>query len=147
MSRRSTPSIVMRPASGSCSRATSAASVLLPDPVSPTRARRRAGRDVQRDPGDGRDVAAGVGEGRRPRAGRALDPGRVDVDRAAGSSTSTGRSRYSKIRANSASELINDTPTLSRPTIGRKSPACSAVNATSVPIVSIPAVNGRPAVR
>ena len=32
------PSIVMRPASGSCSRATSAASVLLPDPVSPTSA-------------------------------------------------------------------------------------------------------------
>ena len=43
--------------------------------------------------------------------------------------------------------LTSETPTLSSPTTGRKSPACSAVNATSVPMVSIPAVNGRPADR
>ena len=65
----------------------------------------------------------------------------------AGSSTSTGRSRYSKIRANSASELTSWTPTLSSPISGRNSRPCSAVNATRVPIVIVPAVIGSPALR
>ena len=65
----------------------------------------------------------------------------------AGSSMSTGRSRYSKIRANSASELITDTPVLSSPVTGRKRLFCRVVNAIRVPIVMTPAVTGRPAAR
>ncbi len=65
----------------------------------------------------------------------------------AGSSTSTGRSRYSKIRANSASELITETPVLSRPVSGRKRLFCRVVNATRVPMVIAPAVTGSPAAR
>ena len=51
------------------------------------------------------------------------------------------------MRANRASELARVTPTFSRPINGRKSPACSAVNATSVPMVMWPEVAGRPANR
>ena len=65
----------------------------------------------------------------------------------AGSSTSTGRSRYSKIRANSASELITETPVLSSPVSGRNRLFCRVVNAISVPMVIAPAVTGRPAAR
>jgi hypothetical protein len=60
---------------------------------------------------------------------------------------SIGRSRYSKMRANRASELTSDTPTSSRPISGRNSPACSVVNAIRVPIVIPPPVTGRPAPR
>ena len=65
----------------------------------------------------------------------------------AGSSMSTGRSRYSKIRANSASELITETPMLSRPVSGRNRLFCSVVKAIRVPMVMTPAVIGRPAAR
>ena len=65
----------------------------------------------------------------------------------AGSSTSTGRSRYSKIRANRASELTTDTPVLSRPVSGRKRLFCKVVKATRVPMVIAPAATGRPAAR
>ena len=51
------------------------------------------------------------------------------------------------MRANSASELVSDTPTLSRPISGRNSPACRAVKATRVPMLSVPAAPGRPAPR
>ena len=56
---------------------------------------------------------------------------------------STGRSRYSKIRANNASELTSDTPTPSNWVSGRNRPLCSVVNAMRVPIVSV--VPGSPA--
>ena len=62
-----------------------------------------------------------------------------------GSAMSTVRSWYSKIRANSASELATWTPTSSSPESGRKIPACSEVKATRVPIESAPTVQGRPA--
>jgi len=65
----------------------------------------------------------------------------------AGSSTSTGRSRYSKIRANRASELITETPVLSSPVIGRNRLFCRVVKAISVPMLTVPAVTGRPAAR
>jgi hypothetical protein len=65
----------------------------------------------------------------------------------AGSSTSTGRSRYSKIRANSASELITETLVLSRPVIGRNRLPCRVVKATRVPMLTAPAVTGSPAAR
>ena len=51
------------------------------------------------------------------------------------------------MRANRASELTSDTPTLSRPVIGRNSPFCSVVNAIRVPMVMVPAVIGSPADR
>jgi hypothetical protein len=60
---------------------------------------------------------------------------------------STGRSRYSKILANKASELVSETPTFNRPINGRNSPACRVVKATRVPIVMVPAVTGSPADR
>ena len=53
---------MIRPLVGSYSRAASEASVVLPDPVSPTRASVLTGRDVQVDAGDGGPVRAGVGE-------------------------------------------------------------------------------------
>ena len=65
----------------------------------------------------------------------------------AGSSISTGRSRYSKIRANSASELITETLVLSRPVSGRNRLFCRVVKAIRVPMVIAPAVTGRPAAR
>jgi hypothetical protein len=49
------------------------------------------------------------------------------------------------MRANRASELTSDTPTLSRPMSGRNRPDCRAVKATSVPIVRV--VPGSPAPR
>jgi len=52
-----------------------------------------------------------------------------------------------EIRANRASELVSDTPTLSSPMSGRKSPDCKAVKAIKVPIVIVPAVMGSPALR
>ena len=48
---------------------------------------------------------------------------------------STGWSRYSKIRSNSASELCTSIWTPSRLPIGKNSRVCSVVKATSVPIV------------
>ena len=60
---------------------------------------------------------------------------------------STGRSRYSKTRWNSASELTTWTPVLSRPISGRNSWPWSAVNAIRVPIVMVPRVMGSPALR
>jgi hypothetical protein len=51
------------------------------------------------------------------------------------------------MRANRASELVIDTPTLSSPISGRNRPDCRAVNATMVPMVSRPAVPGKPALR
>jgi hypothetical protein len=51
------------------------------------------------------------------------------------------------MRANSARELVSVTPTPSRAISGRNRPACRAVNATSVPMLSVPAVIGRPALR
>ncbi len=65
----------------------------------------------------------------------------------AGSSTSTGRSRYSKIRANRASELITETLVPSRPVIGRNRLFCRVVKAIRVPMLTVPAVTGRPAAR
>ncbi len=59
--------------------------------------------------------------------------------RAPGSSTIAGvRSRYAKIRANSASEVCTSSATRSRLTIGNSSRVCSVVNATSVPADSSP---------
>jgi hypothetical protein len=49
---------------------------------------------------------------------------------------STGRSRYSKIRSKSASELWTSTEMLSRLPIGAKSRVWSVVKATSVPTIS-----------
>ena len=63
----------------------------------------------------------------------------------AGSSTSTGRSRYSKIRANRASELITETLVLSNPVSGRNRLFCKVVKAIRVPMLMMPAVFGRPA--
>ena len=60
---------------------------------------------------------------------------------------SMGRSWYSKIRLNSASEAVTSTPTFSRPISGRKRVPWSAVKATSVPMVIPPDVAGRPATR
>ena len=48
---------------------------------------------------------------------------------------STGRSRYSKIRSNSASEDSTSVCTPSSDWIGNSSRVCSVVNATTVPIV------------
>ena len=47
---------------------------------------------------------------------------------------STGRSRYSKIRSNSASEASMSAWTPSSDWIGNSSRVCSVVNATTVPI-------------
>ena len=47
---------------------------------------------------------------------------------------STGRSRYSKTRSNSAWEVWISTPTFSSDWIGKKSRVCRVVKATSVPI-------------
>ena len=60
---------------------------------------------------------------------------------------SIGRSWYSKIRLNSASDAVTSTPTLSSPINGRKSVAWRAVKATRVPMVMPPDVAGRPATR
>jgi hypothetical protein len=51
---------------------------------------------------------------------------------------STGMSRYSKTRSNSAEELLRSTPTLSSDWIGQKMRVCSVVNATTVPIETAP---------
>jgi hypothetical protein len=48
---------------------------------------------------------------------------------------STGRSRYSKIRPNSASEVWTSIPTPSSDCSGKKRRVCSVVNATSVPML------------
>ena len=50
------------------------------------------------------------------------------------SSRSTGRSRYSKIRSNSAPDVWMSMPTDSSWPMGKKSRVCSVVNATTVPI-------------
>ncbi len=55
----------------------------------------------------------------------------------AGGSTSTGRSRYSKIRWNSASELCSSTPVWISDTAGRNRVCCNDTNATSVPSEAI----------
>ena len=47
---------------------------------------------------------------------------------------STGRSRYSKIRSNSASDASTSAPVESRLWIGNSSRVWSCVNATTVPI-------------
>jgi hypothetical protein len=47
---------------------------------------------------------------------------------------STGRSRYSKIRPKSASEVCTSRPTESSDWIGNSTRVCSVVNATTVPI-------------
>ncbi len=60
---------------------------------------------------------------------------------------STGRSRYSKTRWNSASEATTWTPVLSSPISGRNSWPWSAVKAIRVPMVMVPAVTGSPALR
>ena len=59
----------------------------------------------------------------------------------------TGMSRYSKIREKSARDAVICTPTFSTPISGRNKLACSAVNATRVPMVIPPEVAGRPATR
>nr|BFE70901.1 hypothetical protein GCM10020092_042020 [Actinoplanes digitatis] len=92
--------------------------VLLPEPVAPTRAS-----DVPAGTSRVTPATAGVvlpgyanvtsSKRRWPRTGRSRRTG------SAGSSTSTGRSRYSKMRANRASELVSETPTPSRPISGR----------------------------
>ena len=51
---------------------------------------------------------------------------------------STGMSRYSNTRSNSALELWMSTPTLSSDWIGMKMRVCSVVKATTVPIVTAP---------
>ena len=51
------------------------------------------------------------------------------------------------MRLSRAIELIHWAPTLSRPMIGRKIWLCSAVNATTVPIVMLPVMAGNPAAR
>ena len=61
-SRTSTPSRVTRPAVTSKSRPTSAVSVVLPEPVAPTRATVSPGRDVEVDAVEHRPVGARVGE-------------------------------------------------------------------------------------
>ncbi len=60
------------------------------------------------------------------------------------SSISTGRSRYSKIRSKSASDVWMSIPTESSEPTGKKSRVCSVVNATTVPRSMSPA-NGCPA--
>jgi hypothetical protein len=50
---------------------------------------------------------------------------------------STGRSRYSKTRSNSASEVWMSMPTLSSWPIGKNSRVCSVVNATRVPMLML----------
>ncbi len=50
---------------------------------------------------------------------------------------STGMSRYSKIRTNSACEVWMSTPTDSRLCIGKNIRVCSVVNATRVPIETV----------
>ena len=108
---------------------------------------RDAGRDVQVDAGQGGAVGAGVGEADVLEADVPGDLGRIDADRAGRLSTSTGRSRYSKIRANRASELITRTLVLSKSVIGRNRLFCRAVKAIKVPMLTVPAVTGRPAAR
>ena len=49
------------------------------------------------------------------------------------------------MRANNASELTSETPTLNSEVNGRNRPPCSVVNAMRVPIVSV--VPGSPAPR
>ena len=93
----------------------SEASVVLPEPVSPTSASVVPAGTTRSTSVERRCVAAGVGERRRPRSGRRRAPRAGSTGTGcAGSSTSTGRSRYSKMRANSASELTSETPMLSR---------------------------------
>ena len=58
----------------------------------------------------------------------------VNVRASARSTMSTGRSRYSKIRPNSASEVCTSRPTDSSCCIGNSRRVCSVVNATTVPI-------------
>ncbi len=145
MSRRSTPSIVTRPPVGSWSRAIRAAVVLFPEPVSPTSAR-------ELPAGTSRLTSASAGGPPSSYANVTCSnrkwprtwPRRTGLS---GEAISTGRSRYSKIRANSASELVIVTLTSSRLISGRNRFPCRAVNATSVPMLIAPAANGRPAAR
>ncbi len=51
---------------------------------------------------------------------------------------STGMSRYSKTRSNSAEELLTSTETPSSDWIGQKMRVCSVVKATTVPIETAP---------
>ena len=61
------------------------------------------------------------------------------------STMSTGRSRYSKMRANSASELCTCTPVRSSAFSGLNREFCRVVNATSVPIETVePPASARP---
>ena len=50
---------------------------------------------------------------------------------------STGMSRYSKTRSNSAIEVCTSTPTPSSELTGQNSRVCSVVKATTVPIVTL----------
>ena len=78
------PSIVTRPSVGSKSRATSEASVVLPEPVSPTSASVVPARDVEVDAVERGHVVPGVGEADALEADVAADRGGVDVDRVGG---------------------------------------------------------------
>ena len=80
ISRTSTPSMVIRPEVGSARRATSPASVLLPDPVWPDQGQRPPGRYLQRHRVHSRCVSSGVGVGDVFEAQFAPDPRRVDRD-------------------------------------------------------------------
>ena len=60
---------------------------------------------------------------------------------------STGRSRYSNTRLNSAIEAVSETPMSSSCMSGRNSAPCSVVKATRVPMVIPPDVAGSPAAR
>ena len=140
------PSMRTLPPVGSYRRATSEASVVLPEPVSPTSAS-VSRRNVQVDAGDRGPVGAGVAEADILQPDVPGDPGRVDLDRAGGFGDVDGQVEVLEDRANSASELITETPVLSRPVSGRNRPFCRVVKAIRVPMVITPAVTGRPAAR
>ena len=145
-SRTSTPSMVTPPAVGSCSRATSEASVVLPLPVSPTRARLPPAGTVRSMPCSTARSPLGVREGdvlearprprTRPSAHRR--GGVVDLDREVLVLEDPAEERQRR---------GDDGPTSSSPISGRNSAPCRAVKATRVPMVMPPEVAGSPAAR
>ena len=81
---------------------------------------------------------------------RPIGPGAASTGIASGASRIAGtKSRYSKMRANSASEVWMSSATRMRPMSGMSSRACTVVNATIVPavIVSVPPAMRNPETR